>query len=151
MPPIDDEKLKEFSVDHDDEGYFRFTQESGDEEVTIVDGQVAVVGTNPGRTVVEFGYHDGVKAYDFPEVTERLAQLCEKEGAVFNALFYGDGEESDDYWRLDVTNNQVKQEESERMFASDLAECRSEAWQLAHDQLCHYGRNCSTHKNPYAP
>lgn len=123
VPPIDDAKLDEFNVDSTTYGeytYFRFEQIAGDQTVGLrPDGSVGVVGTDPGKTKVDFGVDDSVKGYNFSESVQALADLCAREGSVLEAVFEGDGEESDDFWKLDVTNNQLTHIQGQVSFPDD--------------------------------
>jgi hypothetical protein len=116
VPPLDDKKLEEFKTEASQFGYFDFQQIPGDQTVTLVNGIPTVVGNDPGKTQVDFGYEESGKFYNFPDAVTALTNLCIKEKALFNATFDGDGEESEDFWRITVVDNVVDQAHGEISF-----------------------------------
>jgi len=106
-----------------------------------------VVGDNPGSTTVEFGYDENIKAYDFTEHVNRLVDLVETQGSVVNATFTGDGEESDDFWQVNIKDNKVTVESGEIIYPSDLLDLKAQAWRQGHDEAC--TAMACLHKNPY--
>jgi len=146
VPPIDDAKMKPFDTDHD--SYFRIEQKPGDQTVQMVNGQITVVGNNPGETIVHFGYDDSIKGYDFQDHVARLLAFVAAEGSVANGQFYADGEETDDNWRIVVENNAYGEERGEILFPSDVRSHKADAWWAAHQTMCSMDP-CPTHKNPY--
>lgn len=126
-PPLDDAKLKEFTTDEG--SYFEFEQIPGDQTVQLVNGTPTVVGNDPGRTLVRFGYDDSGKFYDFHDQLDQLAQLCARNSVMLNCEFDGDGEESHDFWKARVTDNQLEISQGQIAFDDDStkkAQARSE-------------------------
>lgn len=117
----------------------------------LVNGAPKVVGDDPGKTVVDFGYDESGKFYDFAGSVEELAEFCAQQGARLDACFDGDGEESDDFWRIDVTDNKVTHQDAAVVYDDGQAALRAEGWQVAHDQFCtHAAKSIGLcHKNPY--
>lgn len=152
VPPIDDAKMKHLTGDY---GYFRFAQVPGDQTVQVVNGQVTVVGTNPGETSVELNFDDAIKGYDFHDHVQMLVDLAIANGSVANGQFDGDGEESGDNWRIIVTSNTVTSEAGSIIYPSDLKDYQRVAWEQGHNALCSWSvpvhnRPCPQHPNPYA-
>ncbi len=147
-PAIDLAKIKHLSGD--DEGYFEYAIIPGDQDVQVVNGQVTVVGQTPDHILVENYYDDTIKGYDFGERFRELVDLARAGGAVVEGVFYGDGEESEDFWALRVENNVVSEESGQITYPGDLKEVKAQAWQEAHDLLCTlHGIQINCHTNPY--
>lgn len=104
------------------DSYFILRQEDGDEDVQLVNGQITVVGQNPGVTKVDFRYDDSVKAYDFDERLNELLDWVKTNGAKINGYFNGDGEESEDFWRVEIRDNIAKTEGGSIVYPSERLE-----------------------------
>lgn len=115
-PPLPETEWKNLS----DGGYFKFTQVEGDEDVQIINGVITVVGKTPGHTEIALAFDESIKGYDFAEWVEKIAKKCIELNLVMDGCFEGDGEESNDMWRLDITNNQLTQEAAQVIYPSDL-------------------------------
>lgn len=133
-PAIDLKKVEHLSGEKD--GYFTFTIVPGDQDVRIVNGVVTVVGTKPDMIMVENYFEDSIKAYDFDNQVERLVDLAKDNGAVVDGVFYGDGEESEDFWALVVEANAIHTERGEVVYSHQTKTAQAQAWQQAHDAIC---------------
>lgn len=114
--------LEKFKWEND--SYFTFEQEPGNETVEILEGTIHVVGDVADKTLVNFAYDDSVKAYNFESDIEDLIKLCKENGSTFNAEFEGDGEESRDFWRITVVNNLFNRDGSDVVYENELAQLR---------------------------
>lgn len=78
-----------------------------------------MVGQTSGTTVFEFGIDESFKAYDFDAAVGRLVGLAERLGYKVDGSFDGDGEESDDFWRLSIRDNKMTTERGEIVYPSE--------------------------------
>lgn len=115
-PPIDETKFSEFSGD---ESYFTFKHIPGDEDVKLINGVITVVGQSSGCTEVGLASYESMKAYNFDEHVRKLVDKAKALGHVVNGAFYGDGEESEDFWRLGVEANVIFTEGGQIIYPSD--------------------------------
>jgi hypothetical protein len=115
-PPIDESKFTEFVGD---DSYFTFELVPGDEDVQLINGIITVVGQSAGHTDVNLNFDESIKAYDFEDHVNRLVGRAKSLGHQADGAFYGDGEESEDFWRLGVDNNALSTESGEIVYPSD--------------------------------
>lgn len=80
-------------------GYFTFEVVPGDETVSLVDGQVKVIGTSSGHIKVGFAYDDSIKGYDLEDHAQALFDWVQANGAEIKGIFNRKGEEDGDYQR----------------------------------------------------
>lgn len=102
--------------------YFVFKQQDGDEDVQVVNGQITVVGKTAGVTLVDWYPDERAKFYDFDGNLQGLVDFVKSQGASITATFYGDGEDSDDFWRAHVDNNVIATERGEITYPSERYE-----------------------------
>lgn len=102
--------------------YFEFNHVDGDEDVRIVNGEITVVGKTAGYTQVVLRYEGSVKAYDFDERLDSLIKWVKSQGAAVDGTFYGDGEESQDFWRVSIENNVPSTEHGVIVYPSERLE-----------------------------
>jgi len=118
-PPIDENQFKDV-IGSDGECYFVLTdQVDGDEDVQIINGQITVVGQTAGHSQVDIAFEESVKAYDFDGQVQTLVETAKKHGHTVNGQFDGDGEESEDFWRVNIVNNKIIAESGSIVFPSD--------------------------------
>lgn len=121
-PAIDEAKFKDFADRNADEGYFSFALRQGDEDVQLVNGVITVVGKTPDVTEVGLNFDESIKAYDFRDAVTLLVGRAKDLGHRVDGAFYGDGEESDDFWRIGVDNNVISSEGGEIVYPSERYE-----------------------------
>lgn len=88
-------------------GYFTLDVKDGDEDVQIVDGQITVVGKEPGTIVVGQYYDETIKGYDYSEQLGALVDWAKANGGIVNGIISCDGEESTDFSRFRIENNTI--------------------------------------------
>lgn len=81
-------------------GYFQFVVNPGDQTVAVVDGEIKVVGDTSGSIQVNLAFDDNIKAYDFNDQCQALADWAQKHSAVIEGQFDREGEESGDLERI---------------------------------------------------
>ncbi len=133
-PAIDLDKIKHLRGDEG--GFFQFEVELGDMDVKIINGVVTAVGTKPDVINVTNYFEESIKAYSFDETVDALITIAKQEGAVVDGIFYGDGEESEDFWALVVENNTHRTEPGQVVYAHSIAEQKAIGWAAAHDAIC---------------
>ena len=110
-------------------GESRATQ--GGDTLGLVNGVVTVIPGHkiPGYTHIKVGFDESIKAYDFDSQVQTLVDELDQLGYQVNGNFDGDGEESDDFWRLDIQGNVVTSKKAIIRFDDPLDEIRARAAQ----------------------
>jgi hypothetical protein len=102
------------ALDLGESGASELVAESGGEPETLglVDGQIAVIPGN-SWTEITCRIDERYRAENLGETVEVLAKAAAKAGCVMNGSLYLDGDNSDDFSRIRVEDNQVLHEQPE--------------------------------------
>lgn len=109
------------NANYSSECYFRWggsTPSTGGDTLALVNGQVTVIagpGT-VGSTEILLTMEESVRAYDFSEKVHEMVDELAKLGYKVNGAFDGDGENSDDFWRLNIADNTIQAMDGEIVF-----------------------------------